>query len=122
MAQPALFALNVPAGELVVSGTAIYLLWFVFFRLGLRRELGGFNIADLLALVLIADAAQNAMSGEYTTVAEGAVLLGTILGWNILFRMLAFRFRQSRRNPGMAWRLRGWTVVIRQQFGKGNRS
>jgi len=47
----------------------------------------------VLVLVLIADASQNAMAGEYTTIAEGIVLVSTIVGWNVLFDWPAFRYR-----------------------------
>jgi uncharacterized membrane protein YcaP (DUF421 family) len=33
------------------------------------------------------------MAGEYRTITEGIVLLTTILGWNLLLDVLAFRFR-----------------------------
>jgi len=42
------------------------------------------STADLLVVVLVADAAQNAMSSEYHSITEGAVLVATIFGWNYL--------------------------------------
>jgi hypothetical protein len=33
--------------------------------------------------VLIADAAQNAMAGEYKSITEGALLVLTIVFWNV---------------------------------------
>jgi len=33
-------------------------------------------------VVLIADAAQNAMASEYKSITEGAVLIGTIASWD----------------------------------------
>jgi uncharacterized membrane protein YcaP (DUF421 family) len=78
------FAVAVNPWELVMRGTLVYWLLFLVFRFVLRRDAGAVGIADLLLLVLVADASQNAMSGEYTTVAEGAILVGTILGWNWL--------------------------------------
>jgi uncharacterized membrane protein YcaP (DUF421 family) len=51
-------------------------------------ELG---IADILLIVPIADASQNAMSGGYDTVAEGFVLVGTLIGWNFLLDWASYR-------------------------------
>jgi uncharacterized membrane protein YcaP (DUF421 family) len=48
-------------------------------------------------LVIVADAAQNAMSGGYDTFAEGAILVLTIVGWNWLLDFLSFRFTAVRR-------------------------
>ena len=93
-----LFAFNVPAIELVLQGTAIYLLLFLLFRFVVRRQVVPFGIAELLVLVLIADASQNAMTGEHTTLSEDAILAGTVLAWHLLFRLaLALRHRLVRR-------------------------
>jgi uncharacterized membrane protein YcaP (DUF421 family) len=89
----ALFAVEMPVVELVLRGTVIYWFLFLVFRFVLRRDVGGLSMADTLLLVIVADASQNAMAGEYHTVSEGLILLSTILGWNILLDWLAFRFR-----------------------------
>jgi len=66
-------------------------------RFVLRRDVGSIAIADVLLLVLIADAAQNAMAGGYQTITEGMLLVATIAGWNDLLDWLAFRVRWIRR-------------------------
>lgn len=92
-----LFHLGVAPLELVVRGTAIYWFIFLLFRFVLRRDTGSIAIADILLLVLIADAAQNALAGGYTTITEGMILVGTIAGWNYLLDWLAFRFERIHR-------------------------
>lgn len=82
--------------ELVLRGSIMYLLILCAFRF-FRRESGSLGSADLLLLVLVADAAQNAMAAESTSLTEGIVLVGTILGWNLLLDWLAFRFRWAHR-------------------------
>jgi uncharacterized membrane protein YcaP (DUF421 family) len=47
-------------------------------------------MTDLLVIVLIADAAQNGMAGEYKSITEGVVLCVTIVGWSLLLDWLAF--------------------------------
>jgi uncharacterized membrane protein YcaP (DUF421 family) len=42
--------------------------------------------------VLVADAAQNAMAGDYKSVSDGLVLVSTILGWNLLLDWAGYRF------------------------------
>ena len=73
-----LFAFHVSPIELVVRGTLIYWFLFLIFRFVMRRDIGGVGIADVLLLVIIADAAQNAMAGEYRTITEGCILISTI--------------------------------------------
>lgn len=83
----------VPSGsvpEIILRGTIIYLFLFIIFRV-LRRGAGAIGISDLLVVVLIADAAQNAMSAEYKSVTEGAILVATIVGWDYLFDWLVYR-------------------------------
>ena len=59
----------------MLRGTLVYWLLFLIFRFLLRRDVGAVGIADILLLVIVADAAQNAMSGGYDTFAEGAILV-----------------------------------------------
>jgi uncharacterized membrane protein YcaP (DUF421 family) len=92
-----LFEVHVPVPELMLRGTLVYWLLFCIFRFVLRRDVGAVGIADILLLVVIADAAQNAMSGGYDTFAEGAILVLTIVAWNWLFDVLAYFFPLVRR-------------------------
>ncbi|HEX6636867.1 MAG TPA: YetF domain-containing protein [Steroidobacteraceae bacterium] len=92
-----MFEIHVPVAELILRGTLVYWLLFLIFRFVLRRDVGAVGIADILLLVIVADAAQNAMSGGYDTFAEGAILVGTIVGWNWLLDFLAFHFLLVRR-------------------------
>lgn len=86
-----LFAFHVSPIELIVRGTLIYWFLFLIFRFVLRRDAGAVGIADILLVVLVADASQNAMGGGYETVAEGCVLVGTLIGWNYLLDWGSYR-------------------------------
>ena len=90
------FVPKVSLAEIALRGTFIYLLLFFILRL-LRREAGALGISDLLVVVLIADAAQNAMGSKYESVTEGAVLVGTIVAWDYFLDWLGFRFPALRR-------------------------
>jgi uncharacterized membrane protein YcaP (DUF421 family) len=87
-----LIGFKVPAWELILRGTVMYWFLFLIFRVLLRRDVGSVGIADVLFIVLVADASQNAMSGPYESVAEGAVLVATLVAWNMLLDWAAFRF------------------------------
>jgi uncharacterized membrane protein YcaP (DUF421 family) len=91
-----LFIPRVSLLELVVRGSVMYLGIFTALRV-FRRAAGALKTADLLLIVLIADAAQNAMSADYGSITEGAVLVGTIIGWNVLLDWMGFRFSWARR-------------------------
>ena len=59
------FGITMNPAELVIRGTLVYWFLFLIFRFVMRRGTGALGIADLLLLVLLADASQNAMSGGY---------------------------------------------------------
>ncbi|MGH8592363.1 MAG: hypothetical protein ACREX9_04600 [Gammaproteobacteria bacterium] len=87
-----LFGLSVPVLELIIRGTAIYWFLFLIFRLVLRREIGSIGITDILFIVVLADAAQNAMAGEYKSITDGFILIATLAGWNVFLDWLNFKF------------------------------
>lgn len=79
-----------PPLELVVRGTLLYLAIFALLRFGPRRQTGTLSRTDLLVIVLIADAAQNGMAGEYLAVVDGIVLVATIVFWSSLVDWLGY--------------------------------
>ncbi len=83
--------------ELVLRGSLVYLALFALLRAVLKREAGALGISDLLVLVLVADAAQNAMTAEYTSLPDGLALVGTIVFWNYALDWLAHRSPRFRR-------------------------
>ncbi|MEP6990941.1 MAG: YetF domain-containing protein [bacterium] len=82
--------------ELILRGSAVYLFIFVLMRF-LRRQAGGLSTADLLLVVLVADAAQNAMAAEYHSVPEGLVLVATLFAWNYAVDWVTFRFPRMHK-------------------------
>ncbi len=97
MDWPTVFGVEVPLTELLVRGTTMYWFLFLMFRFVLKRDVGSLGLADVLLLVIVADAAQNAMAGGYKSVTEGIVLVSVILFWNFLIDWLAFRIPIVRR-------------------------
>jgi uncharacterized membrane protein YcaP (DUF421 family) len=85
-----IFGVSVSPLELVVRGTAMYLFLFLLFRVVIKRRVGSVGMADILVLVIVADAAQNGMSGEYRSVSEAFILVGTIIAWNMLIDWLTY--------------------------------
>lgn len=86
--------------EIVFRGTLTYLFCFLYIRF-FRRGAGQLGVTDLLLITLISDAAQNSMSGEYNSVTEGVVLVGTLIFWEYALDWLGFRTTLFKRfvNP-----------------------
>ena len=86
------FIPDVSLFEMVVRGVVVYLAIFVLLRVVLRGRLGTMTVADLLVLVIIADAAQNAMAANYTSITDGIVLVATIIGMSFVFDWLGYHY------------------------------
>jgi uncharacterized membrane protein YcaP (DUF421 family) len=82
---------------MVVRGTVVYWFLLLVFRFVLRPDVGSMVVADLLFVVLVADAASNAMQGEYRSINDGQVLLSTLIAWNFALDWLSFRFATFAR-------------------------
>jgi uncharacterized membrane protein YcaP (DUF421 family) len=83
----------VPTGsifEVLIRGTIMYLGMFTLLRI-FRRQAGAIGIADLLVIVVIADAAQNGMAGDSKSITEALILISTIVLWDWLFDWLGFK-------------------------------
>jgi len=77
--------------EIVIRGTIMYLGMYFILRI-FRRQAGNIGIADLLVIVVIADAAQNGMAGDSKSITEALLLILTIVLWDFLLDWLGFRF------------------------------
>ena len=83
--------------ETVARGVLMYLSIFVLLRLILRGRTSAVSVSDLLVLLLVADAAQNAMAANYQSITSGVVLVGTIVLMSFVMDWLAFRSTAIRR-------------------------
>jgi uncharacterized membrane protein YcaP (DUF421 family) len=90
------FIPSVPLLETVLRGTIIYLALFFLMRFAFRRQAGTVSLTDLLMILLISEASQNAMSSEHRSVTDGLALVLTIAFWDYALDWLSFRFPRLR--------------------------
>jgi len=78
---------------LAIAGktSVIYIFLVAGLRLLGKRELGQMNIYDLVLLIVLANAVQNAMVGQDSTLLGGIIAAITLLVWNRLFTLLMSR-------------------------------
>jgi len=74
-----MWELQVPAWELILRATAIYLAVLVALRLFGKREVGQFTLIDLVLILLLANAVQPAMTGPDTSLTGGLVIIVTLV-------------------------------------------
>jgi uncharacterized membrane protein YcaP (DUF421 family) len=85
-----IFRQQSPALEIVVRGSIVYWALFLLFRFVLRRNVGSIGIADILFVVLVADAVQNSMIGDSHSLTDGIILISTLAAWNRLLDLANF--------------------------------
>jgi uncharacterized membrane protein YcaP (DUF421 family) len=74
-----LFDLDIPVLEKVLRSLLVFAFLVIALRLAGKRELGQLNVLDIVVLLLVSNALQNAMIGEDNT------LIGGIIGASALF-------------------------------------
>jgi uncharacterized membrane protein YcaP (DUF421 family) len=96
-----IFVPTLPLLEIIIRGSLSYIILFVLIRLILQRESGTVRITNILVVVLVADALQNGMAGEYKSLTDGLLLVVVILFWAYFINWLGTRFPAVQRwiNP-----------------------
>jgi uncharacterized membrane protein YcaP (DUF421 family) len=80
--------------EVALRTTIVYLALVIGIRLTGQRQLGQMSTFDLVLLLIIANAVQNAMVGPDTSVAGGLVAAGVLLFWHQVINRLRRSSRQ----------------------------
>jgi len=83
-----MFDLGTPAWNVVVRSLLVYASMVVGLRLMGKRELGQMTVFDLVVILLIANAVQNAMVGPDLSVQGGVLAAFVLLGANRLLSLL----------------------------------
>ena len=81
--------------EIILRGIVTYFTIFVLLRVVLRGRTSAVAMSDLLVIVLIADASQNAMAAEYHSLSDG-LLLATIVLCSFSVDWVAYRSERVR--------------------------
>lgn len=83
-----MFDLGVPLWELILRTTVVYIVVLGLLRIAGKRELGTMSPADLVVILIIANAVQNAMNGGDVSLVGGLVSAATLVGMNLLLGRL----------------------------------
>ena len=92
-----MFTLQVPWWELLLRGSLVYLALFLIFRLSGKRQVGQLTPFDLVLLLIISNAVQNAMVGPDTSLLGGLIVALVLIVWNRLLGYLSTRSRRMER-------------------------
>lgn len=115
-----IFMPETPMLELFVRGSVMYFAIFILLRI-FRRQAGSVGMTDILIMVLIADAAQNGMANDYTSVTDGIFLVSTLVFWNFFIEWLGYHFPRIEKilHPGPRPLIRNGHMIrahMREQY------
>jgi uncharacterized membrane protein YcaP (DUF421 family) len=95
--MPDLFDLAMPWWEFVLRAAIVYVVVLAMVRLSGKRTLGQFTPFDMLLLVLLGNAVQNALLGSDQSVGGGLLLAGTLIALNWLAGWIGARSPRAER-------------------------
>ena len=77
----------------VIRGAVVYIVLLVLFRIAGKRSLAQVTTFDLVLLLLISEATQEALIDSDYSMTNALLVVITLIGMNILFSVLARRWR-----------------------------
>ncbi|MBC8249303.1 MAG: DUF421 domain-containing protein [Anaerolineales bacterium] len=92
-----MFTLAIPGWDIVLRTVAIYLVILIGLRLAGKREIRQMTVFDLVVLLLIANAVQNAMLGPDMSLTGGILAAVVLLVLNAIVARLRLRWPRLRR-------------------------
>jgi uncharacterized membrane protein YcaP (DUF421 family) len=81
----------------IIRGFVVYIFLLLLFRIVGRRTLAEMTNFDLVLLLIISEATQNAMIGNDYSVSNGFLVILTLVGLDILLSLLKVRFPSFER-------------------------
>jgi len=83
--------------DVALRTSIVYLALLVGLRLTGTRQLGQMSTFDLVLLLIIANAVQNAMVGPDTSLAGGLVAAGVLIGWHRIIEWWRLHSRRAAK-------------------------
>lgn len=91
---------------IVLSSVAVYLFIIVAVRLFGKKELSQLSVVDLVFVLLISNAVQNAMVGNNTSLGGGLVAATALFVFNFLIKQVMYKF------PSMSKFIQGEAIML----------
>src|SRR2546430_14471478 len=85
------FGLTTPWWEIILRTAVVYVVVLVLLRTAGKRELGQMSPVDLVVILVIANAVQNAMTGGDNSLIGGVIAAATLVGMNLVFARIGHR-------------------------------
>jgi uncharacterized membrane protein YcaP (DUF421 family) len=101
-----MFELAMPWWEFVLRASIVYFILLVMIRVSGKRTMGQFTPFDMLLVVLLGNAVQNALLGKDTSIGGGLLLAATLIALNWIVGLV------SARSPRVEAIIEGSPVLL----------
>jgi len=78
--------------RIILSSVAVYFFIIIAIRLFGKKELSQLSVVDLVFILLISNAVQNAMVGSNTSLSGGLIAATALFLTNFIFKNILYRF------------------------------
>jgi len=92
-----MWKLSIPWWECVARALIIYVFLMVLLRLTGKRQVGQLAPFDLVLLLVLSNAVQNAMNGGDNSLISGLILAGVLVVLSYLFEVATYRSKTVER-------------------------
>lgn len=93
---PDLFDLDQPVVEKIARSLLVFAFLVLALRLAGKREVGQLNVLDMVVLLLVSNALQNAMIGDDNTLIGGIIGASVLFAANYFFVRLTYSSERAR--------------------------
>lgn len=83
-----------PYLDIILRSTAVYLFMVIALRVFGKKELSQLNTADVILILLISNAVQNAMIGSDSSLWGGLAAATVLFAINFIFKKVMFRYKK----------------------------
>ena len=92
-----MFELSMPAWEFVLRAVVVYVVLLGMIRLSGKRTMGQFTPFDVLLIVLLGNAVQNALLGSDESLSGGLLLAAVLITLNWITGWFSARYRAAEQ-------------------------
>ncbi|GAA5068330.1 DUF421 domain-containing protein [Lysobacter panacisoli] len=92
-----MFEMSMPWWEFVLRAVVVYVVLLAMIRLSGKRTMGQFTAFDMLLIVLLGNAVQNALLGKDTSMSGGLLLAATLIVLNWIVGFVTARNKRAER-------------------------
>jgi uncharacterized membrane protein YcaP (DUF421 family) len=87
--------LNTVWFEIVFRASSVFVFIFIVFRLWVKKHFGELVPFDLIILLIMSEAVQNAFIGDDKGIPASFISIATMLTFNVILNKLSFEFKRA---------------------------